>query len=128
MPVRIELLIDVTIDDAPTSQAATFDFQGVTPKRVSLYVEVVETGSGATVALTVELSPDDGAILIDYDKLLTEGGTDAPVSSITYSATGDDVVSLSPEDVLDYIKVTMTGTSTTASNFYAVKVWLVYSY
>jgi hypothetical protein len=128
MPVRIEHLIDVAIDDSPTSQAATFDFQGVTPRWVTLYVQVVESGSGATVTLTVEVSPDDGQTLIDYDKLLTDAGTDAPVSSVVYSATGDDIVSLSPEDVLDYIKVTMTGGSTTAGNFYDVDVWMAYAY
>ncbi len=128
MPIRIEHLINVLIDDAPTSQAATFDFQGVTPQRVSLYVQVVESGSGATVTLTVEVSPDDGATLIDYDKLITEAGVDGPVSSVVYSATGDDVVSLSAEDVLDYIKVTMTGGSTTSSNKYQTDIWLVYEY
>ncbi len=128
MPVRIEKLIDVTIDDAPTSQAATFAFQGTIPKRASLYVVVAESGSGATVTLTVEFSPDDGSTLVGYDKLLTEGGTDAPVASVVYSATGDDVVSISPEDVVDYIKVTMTGGSTTSSNKYATEAWLVYSY
>ena len=129
MPLRVQKLIDsVDIDDAPTSQAATWDFGGVTPRRVSLYVAVTESGSGATVTLTVELSPDDGANLISYDKLLTEAGTDGPVASVVYSATGDDVVSISPEDVMDYIKVTMTGGSTTAANYYTVDLWLVYSY
>lgn len=128
MPVRIQHIIDVTIDDSPTSQAATWDFEGVTPKRVSLYVAVVESGSGATVTLTVEVSPDKGATLITYDKLLTDAGTDAPASSVAYSATADDVISMSPEDVLDYIKVTMTGGSTTSSNKYAVDVYLVWTY
>jgi hypothetical protein len=95
---------------------------------VTLYVQVVESGSGATVTLTVEVSPDDGQTLISYDKLLTDAGTDGPVSSVVYSATGDDIVSMAPEDVLDYIKITMTGGSTTGANKYAVDVWLVYAY
>lgn len=129
MPLRVAKLIDsVDIDDAPTSQAANYDFGGVTPKRVSLYLQLVESGSGATVTLTVELSPDSGATLITYDKLLTEAGTDAPVASVVYSATGDDVVSFSPEDVLDYINVTMTGGSTTAANYYTVDLWVVFAY
>ncbi len=128
MPVRIEHLIDVTLDDTLGSQAGTWDFQGVTPKRVSLYVVVVESGSGATVTLTVEFSPDDGQTLVSYDKLLTHDGTDAPQSSEIYTGTEDDVVSLSPEDVLDYIRVLMTGNSVTAVNYYAVDVWLVYTY
>ncbi len=128
MPVRFEHLIDVTIDDAPTSQAANFSFQGVTPRRVTLYVAVVESGSGATVTLTVELSPDNGQNLISYDKLITDAGVDAPVASVVYTQTGDDIVSLSMEDVMDYIRVTMTGGSTTAGNFYAVDVWLAWVY
>ena len=129
MPMRVQHLIDVTIDDSPTSQAATWDFQGLTPKRVTLYIAVVESGSGASVTLTVEVSPDKGATLISYDKLLV-GAADplASVASVAYSATGADIISLSPEDVLDYIKVTMTGTSTTGSNKYAVDVYLVWSY
>jgi hypothetical protein len=128
MPVRVEHLINETIDDSPTSVAATFDFQGVTPRRVSLYIQVVESGSGATVTLTVEVSPDDGQTLIDYDKLLTDAGTDGPVASVVYTQTGDDVVSFAPEDVLDYIRILMTGGSTTAGNYYVVDVWLVYAY
>lgn len=128
MPVRIEHLIDVTLDDSPTSQAATYDFQGVTPTRVSLYLQIVKASTPTNVILTVELSPDDGQTLIDYDKLLTEAGTDGPVASVTYTATGDDVVSLSPEDVLDYLRVLMTGTGTDATKTFAVDVWLVFSY
>lgn len=128
MPIRVEHILNVAIDDAPTSQAGTHVFQGVTPTRVSLYVQVVESGSGSTVTLTVELSPDAGATLISYDKLLTDAGTDGPVSSVVYSATGDDVVSLASEDVVNYIRVLMTGGSTTAVNYYDVDIWLVYSY
>ncbi|KKN83856.1 hypothetical protein LCGC14_0295090 [marine sediment metagenome] len=128
MPIRINHLIDVTLDDVPTSQAATHDFQGVTPRRVTLYLQIVKTNAPTNVILTVEFSPDDGQTLIDYDKLLTEAGTDGPVASVTYTVTGDDVVSMAPEDVLDYIKVTMTGTGTTPSATFAVDVWLLYSY
>ncbi len=128
MPVRIEHLINVLIDDAPTSQAATFDFQGVIAKRISLYVNMVESGSGATVTLTVEISPDDGATLLTYDKLITEAGVDGPVASVVYSATGSDIVSMSAEDVIDYIRVIMTGGSTTSSNKYETDVWLVFAY
>jgi hypothetical protein len=80
------------------------------------------------VVLSVELSPDDGQTLIDYDKLLTEAGTDAPVASVTYTATGDDVVSISPEDVLDYIRVLMTASGTDAGKTFAVDVWLVFTF
>ena len=128
MTIRHIHLLDVTIDDAPTSAAASYNFEGTTPRWVTLYVAVTESGSGATVTLTVELSPDNGANLISYDKLLTDAGTDAPVASVVYSATGDDIVSLSPEDVVDYINVTMTGGSTTAGNFYSVDVWLSFAY
>ena len=130
MPIRIEHIIDATLDDSLGSIAANWDFGGVTPKRVSLYVQMVETASvdDATVTLTVEFSPDDGQTLISYDKLLTQDGTDAPQSSEVYTTTEDDVVSISPEDVLDYIRVTLTGTNVDAADFYAVDVWLCYSY
>ena len=101
MAVRTEHLINVTLDDNPTSQAATYDFQGVTPLRVSLYVQIVKTSSPTSVTLTVELSPDDGSTLIDYDKLLTHDGTDAPQASEVYTTTVDDVISLSPEHVTE---------------------------
>ncbi|KKN84459.1 hypothetical protein LCGC14_0289210 [marine sediment metagenome] len=128
MPVRIAQIIDATLDDTLGSIAGTWDFNGVSPKRVSLYVAVAESGSGATVTLTVELSPDDGQTLISYDKLLTHDGNDAPQASEIYTQTEDDVLSLSPEDVLDYIKVTLTGNSVTGANYYACDVWLCYSY
>jgi hypothetical protein len=120
--------MDVTLDDSPTSQAASHDFEGVSPVRVSLYIQIVKASTPTNVVLSVELSPDNGQTLIDYDKLLTEAGTDAPVASVTYTATGDDVVSLSPEDVLDYINVTMTATGTDATKTFAVDIWLVYLY
>jgi hypothetical protein len=128
VPIRIEHLIDVTLDDSPTSQAGVFDFQGITPRRVSLYVQIVKSSTPTNVVLSVELSPDDGQTLISYDKLLTDAGTDAPAASVTYTATANDVVSLSPEDVLDYIRVLMTATGTTSTKTFAVDVWLVFSY
>ena len=130
MPVRIEHIINTTLNDTLGAISATHDFQGVAPKRVTLYLQLVETQSAndASVLLTVEFSPDDGQTLITYDKLLTHDGTDAPQPSEQYSTTEDDVVSISPEDVMDYIRVTLTGTNVDASDFYAVDVWLVYAY
>ncbi len=130
MPVRIEHIIDATLDDSLGSISANWDFSGISPKRVSLYVQMVETASvnDATVALTVEFSPDDGQTLITYDKLLTHDGNDAPQSSEVYTTTEDDVVSLSPEDVLDYIRVTLTGTNVDAADYYDCDVWLVWTY
>lgn len=128
MPVRFEHLIDVRLDDSPVSQAATWDFGGTTPKRVSLYVQIVKTLSPTSVTLTVEFSPDDGQTLIDYDKLLTDQGTDGPVSSIAYTVTVDDIVSISPEDVLDYIRVLATAAGSTATAFFDVDIWLAWTY
>jgi hypothetical protein len=128
MPIRTEHLINVTLDDSPTSLAGVFDFQGVTPRRVSLYVQIVKSSTPTNVVLSVEFSPDDGQTLISYDKLLTDAGTDAPAASVTYTATEDDVVSLSPEDVLDYIRVLVTATGTDATKTFAVDVWLVILY
>lgn len=128
MAVRIEHLIDVTLNDVTASQAATFDFQGVSPLRVSLYVQIVKANAPTNVTLTVELSPDDGATLITYDKLLTQDGTDSPQPSEVYTTTEDDVLSLSPEDVVDYIRINVAGTGLSSSATFAVDVWLVYSY
>ena len=128
MAVRIEHLIDVTLNDVTASQAATFDFQGVSPLRVSLYVQIVKANAPTNVTLTVELSPDDGATLITYDKLLTQDGTDSPQASEVYTTTEDDVLSLSLEDVVDYIRVNVAGTGLSSSATFAVDVWLVYSY
>ncbi len=124
---RKKLFDAFLIDDDPTSASSILDLNGVVPKNLSLYIETTEEGSGATVALTVEFSPDNGSTLITYDKLLTDAGTDAPAASVTYSATGDDVISFSPEDVWDYVKVTLTGTSTTSSNKYTFSIWAVYT-
>lgn len=126
MPVRIQHLIDVRLDDSPTSQAATWDFQGAPPKRVSIYVQQVVTGAPTRVDYTVELSPDDGQTLISYDKLLTDAGTDAPAATIALAGTADDVFSVSPEDVLDYIRVLATGVGTAVGAYFDVDCWLVW--
>ncbi len=128
MPLRTEHIINVTLDDSPTSITGQHDFRGRIPKRTTLLVQMVESGSGASVAITVEVSPDGGASLITYDKLIVDAGVDAPVASVNFTATADDIISFSPEDVFNYIKVTATGTSTTSSNKYAVDVWLVYEF
>ncbi|KKK99358.1 hypothetical protein LCGC14_2633540 [marine sediment metagenome] len=130
MPLRTVHLINTTLDDTLASIAGSHRFQGAAPKRATLFVQMVETASAndASIALTVEVSPDEGATLITYDKLITDAGVDAPVASVTYSTTEDDIVSLSPEDVMNYIQVTLTGTAVDASDFYAVDVWLVYDY
>lgn len=110
MPVRIDHLIDI----ASGTQAASWNFQGAPPKRACLYI--VSAGAGT---LTVEVSPDDGQTLVSYDKLITDAGVDAPAASVTLAAA-DDVVAISQEDVIDYIRVTVTGAAA------AVDVWLVW--
>lgn len=131
MPVRYTQLISATLNTASETAAATHNFLGVVPTRVSLYVRVVETqdNGNPTTTLTVELSPDRGQTLISYDKLLTDAGTDAPAASAAYTSTVDDVVSLSPEDVTDYIRVLLTGSADMdAGDFHVVTVWLAYAY
>lgn len=129
MPIRsVRLLNAQVIDDDPTTVDANFNFDGVVPKRITFYITVTESGSGSTVTFSLDVSPDNGVSRIDYDKLITDAGVDAPVASVAYAATGDDVVSISPEDVLDYLFITMAGGSTTSSNFYTLSVWMVYSY
>jgi len=131
MAVRIQHLINDTLDSASESVSGTIDFKGVTPTKVTLYVQIVETqdNGNPTTTITVEVSPDKGQTLITYDKLLTDAGTDAPASSVAYTATADDIISLSPEDVLDYMKVTAAGSSDMdAGDFHVVDVWVVWTF
>ena len=128
MPLRTEHLINTTLDDTLASIAGSHRFAGAAPKRATLLIQMVESGNGASVALTVEVSPDEGATLITYDKLITDAGVDAPGDPSSYAVTADDIVSFSPEDVMNYVKVTLTGASLTSANYYDVDVWLVYDY
>lgn len=131
MPIRVEHIINaVDLDSASESTAANFRFRGVVPKRITLYVQIVETqdNGSPTTTLTVEFSPDGGTTLITTDKLLTD--VDAGnVASVAYTATGDDIVSIPLEDVVNYIRVTMSGSSDMdAGDHHVVDVWLVYAY
>ena len=131
MPVRFSHLIEVTLDSANESSSGVLDFGGITPTRVTLYVQIVETqdNGSPTTTLTVELSPDDAQTYITYDKLLTDAGTDGPVASVAYTATVDDVVSFSPEDVADYIRVTVTGSADMdAGDYHVVDIWVAWAY
>ena len=129
MPIRVEHIVNaVDLDSANEAVSGIFRFLGVVPKRITFYIRIVETGT-AIATLTVEFSPDGGTTLITTDKLLTDGGSDAPVASVAYSATGNDIVSIPGEDVVEYIKVTMTGSSgMNSSNHMVVDVWMVYAY
>jgi hypothetical protein len=132
MPIRTEHIINaVDLDSASESVAANFQFRGVVPKRITLYVRIVETqdNGNPTTTLTVEFSPDGGATLITTDKLLTDAGTDGPVASVAYTATVDDIVSIPPEDVVEYMRVTMSGSSDMdAGDHHVVDVWLVFAF
>jgi len=128
MSVRIDHIINQTLDTASESISANHDFNGVTPLRVTLYVSIVETQTDGnpTTTISVEVSPDDGQTLIDYDKLITNDGVDAPVASIAYISSAEDIISLSLEDAIDYIRVTAAGSADMdAGDFHVVDVWLV---
>lgn len=129
MPIRVEHIVNaVDLDSANEAVSGIFRFLGVVPKRITFYIRIVETGT-AIATLTVEFSPDGGTTLISTDKLLTDGGSDAPVASVAYSATANDIVSIPGEDVVEYIKVTMTGSAgMDSSNHMVVDVWMVYAY
>ncbi len=131
MSVRIDHIINTTLDTASESISANHDFNGVTPLRVTLYVSIVETQTNGnpTTTISVEVSPDDGQTLIDYDKLITDLGVDAPVASIAYTASAEDIISLSLEDAMDYIRVTAAGSADMdAGDFHVVNIWLVTIY
>lgn len=129
MAVRKFKLIDAT----PTTNVASSgsrDLEGISPQRITLLVKLVKNASPPNLTLTVEVSPDVGITLIDYDKLLDNSGTDAPVSSVVYSASAEDVLSFSPEDIIDYLKVTLTHAAGTvdATNFWNIDVWAIIEY
>ena len=137
MPVRFEHILSNQFDTTSESASGTFDFNGVTPRRITLYVIVSDITGSTTESgvLTVEVSPDDGSTLVTYDKLITEAGVDAPVASVTYAlnAARDDIVAISLEDVVDYIRITVAadgsgGTALSSSNRADVDIWLVAEY
>ena len=132
MPIRVEHIIDaVDLDSANEAVSGIFRFLGVVPKRITFYVRIVETQTNGnpTTTLTVQFSPDGGTTLITTDKLLTDGGSDAPVASVAYTATGNDIVSIPVEDVVEYIKVTVTGSADMDSgDHHVTDVWMVYAY
>lgn len=138
MPIRSEHLIDNRYDSTAESITANWDFGVATPKRVSLYI-VLDLAAGAptdNLVLSVDLSPNDGQTLVDYDKLLTEAGNDAPAANVTYTgpiADTDDVVDISPETVLNYISVTLAAVNAgaqrfDASNYVDADCWMVWEY
>lgn len=128
MALRIEQIINVTLDDAPTAITGTHNFAGRTPRRVSLYTDVVKTNAPTSVTFTVSLSPDEGSTLVVYEKLIDLSGVDSPVANWALTSTGSEVVSLSMEDVVNYISVTATGSGTTSGATFAVKLWIVYEF
>lgn len=129
MPIRsIQLFNATRIDDDPTSASQSHEFRGVVPKRVTLQVKITKTLAPTNLTLTVSVSPNRGTTTIAYDKLITEAGVDAPVANVVYIATGDDIVSLSREDIMNYITITITGNGTTSSAFFDVTMFLVYEY
>jgi hypothetical protein len=126
----VKLFDSQTIQVASASESAYIKFGDITPRKVSLYIEMVMTGSPTGFTLTVELSPDEGQTLITYDKLLTHDGVDAPQASEVYAASADDVISLSPEDAVRYLRVTMSdsGGDASGSAYFTFNIWAVYSY
>lgn len=139
MPIRAFHLIDGNVFDAAAeSVVSTQDLGGLTVKRASLYVVLSGLVGAPTddLNLSVDFSPDDGQTLVDYDKLQTDAGTDAPASSVVYAGpqvARDDVVDISPETVFDYIAVTLAASNAGAQRFTTshsiiADVWLVIEY
>ena len=124
----VKLIDNVRIDNDPTSFGANHDFLGVTPKRITFLLAAVETLEPTDITITVEISPDRGLNLISYDKIITGAGIDAPASSIVLTATADDVFSLSMEDIITFVRVTVTGNGTTSTKFWDVELWMSYEY
>ena len=125
--VRKAKLVDSNLAGAVAASGA-FDFAGVTPKRVSFMVAAAANGAPGTLTLTVQVSPNGGMDLVDYDKLLSGEGSDAPVSSVAFSGSGGGIVSTSPEDVFDYIKVSAESASGDVDNNWDAAVYMVAEY
>lgn len=128
MAIRKRKIIDTTLNDVTTAITAALDLNGITPRKITLLVQIVKSGAPTNVILTTKTSPDSGLNLIAYDKLESEAGTDGPAASVTYTTTGDDTISFAAEDVVDYFSVTLTGTDTGASATFACKVWALVEY
>ena len=125
---KVKLIDGVRLDNDPTSTSGSQDLQGVTPKRLTLLIQIVMTGAPTNLTLSVDVSADQGLTLIDYDKLITEAGVDGPVSSVVYTATADDIISLSPEDVIDYVRLDAVVTGTSAVKYFTLDAWLIIEY
>jgi len=118
-----KLVDGIVLDDAPTSVTSDA-FQISNLKRVSFGISVTKTASPTNVIFTLEVSPDGGTTWLSYDKLLDGSGTDAPVGSITYTDTAEDVVAMSPEDLFQLARVIFTGTGTTSDNKFTCNCWV----
>ena len=125
---KVKLIDGVRLDDDPLSTSGSQDLQNITPKRLTFLIQIVMTGAPTNLTLSVDVSANQGLTLIDYDKLITEAGVDGPVSSVVYTATADDIISLSPEDVIDYVRLDAVVTGTSAIKYFTLNAWLIVEY
>jgi len=129
MAVKKVAVIDQTLTAVETLSGMV-NMVGITPKRVSIVLKLTKTLAPPNLTLKLYVSPDEGVTFVQYDKILTDAGTDAPVSSVVYSASADDMVSVSLEDVVDFLKVELACAAGTVdgTNYWVEKVWAVIEY
>jgi hypothetical protein len=111
------ILVDVTLDDSPTTYTSgSVDLRE--HDEITLLVGITKTLTPTNVILTV-LGSGDNTNFYAIGRIFDQSET-TPVASVTYTATGGD--SLVLKDYYPYIKVKVDGTGTDATNYFAVKV------
>ena len=129
---NFKLLIEETIDNDPTNSVSDYFFIG-DKRKVAFLIKTVETADSddSSVIFTVDVSVtnvvgDRDNTTIQSDILLTDAGTDGPVSSVSYSSSSRDTVYLPQDFTAQYARLIMTGSSTDATDFYTVDVWVTW--
>jgi hypothetical protein len=125
------------------SKVINDEVQGYTPwidihelESFTVFIETTETNTAGTLTITLQVSMDAVADLNKsptppvgktlssgvYDKLITDAGVDAPVGSITFTATGFDVFSISSEDSIRSVRLGyISGATTDSTDYWTVQ-------
>jgi hypothetical protein len=106
-----------------TTTSAAVDILGA--KRVTLFCKRADHSSGSS-AFTAEVGV--GTDYVSYKKWISNANNtnvqgETRVTTLTLSANGIDFVSMSPEDIFEFIKVTVTETTDGTHS-----AWLVIDY
>ena len=124
-------LLEETIDDDPTEAYSEAFYVG-DKRKVTFIARDAETAGSddSTVTVTILIDVPEAnltrANLDAVDVLMASGGTDAPVSSIAFTASGSNVFYLPQDVTIPYIVAKVTGTTTDASDYHDIAVWVAW--